>query len=96
MSKTITVSDETYEKIKKQIEEDKQKEYPVASISLSLIPWLILNLPDSVLTEEYKGMLLCIDETGELIKTEPKSSPMNSFYFEEMQVFPPLEESDES
>ncbi len=93
MSKTITISDETFEALKGQIKEmEKVKVYPIAMIGGdNFLKRLILNLPDNYLSGPYKGKAFSIGQFGELGTTFDKTES-RGFYKNERQVFPTVKE----
>ena len=98
MTKTITISDETYEALKNQIEKlEKPKDvehYPIATLNdKGRNARLILNLSDSCLADEYKGMLISVTPDGFIWAHELKTIPNGTFYTTGInrQVFPPKE-----
>lgn len=94
MSKTITISDETFETLKDQIEKlEKPETYPIASIDNAgyVEERLILNLPDFILADSYKGNLISITPTGGFGMRLNKDRKRGTFYgHAEKQVFPTI------
>lgn len=89
MSKTITISDETYEAIKDQIEKTEGSELLAAISLMGDCPRLILNLPDMILSDRYKGETISINMDGCVCNSkEKKRYKINPFYGDEKQVFP--------
>lgn len=92
MSKTITVSDETFEALERHIKEMKDANvYPIATVTQSGSPRLILNLPDKFLSERFKGNVFSVDENGNIGTIFGRSHP-RGFYKNEKQVFPIIEQ----
>lgn len=81
MSKTITVSDETYEKIKSQIKEEGETKdnYPIASI-ITNKERIVLNLPDICLSDKYKGRVIAVDSNGIIRHDFPKEQAFGHCY----------------
>lgn len=95
MSKTITISDETFDALKEQIDEMERKdEYPMAVLSLKGSPRLVLNIPDGFLSKGYKGYIFSISPEGWVGKKMRKGTVTGNFYStddDEKQVFPVVE-----
>ena len=94
MSKTITISDDTYEALKAQIEEaEKKQRYPLASVVPGASGRLVLNIPDKFLDVRYRGMVISIDSYGNLGQIADKlSCYVGDMYGKdrENKVFPKL------
>jgi len=94
MSKTITISDETYEALRSQIDETEEMDkYPIAAISLKGGARLILNLPDELLAKSLKGKIFSVRANGNFASSRPKGSTalgdVYQYSRDETQVFPP-------
>ncbi len=95
MSKTITISDDTFEALRGQIKKSEEKEkepYPIAALNLQGDRRLILNLPDTYLSSAYKGFVFSIDENGGIGKMERKEKCRKGYFYRwcgpEKQLFP--------
>ncbi len=100
MSRTITISDETFEALQEKIKELEReeenakkaaKEYPIAAISLQGGARLILNLPDVYLSDNYKGCVFAVNEDGDIsVKALRRHTYLGKFYtgYDEKQIFP--------
>jgi hypothetical protein len=89
MPKTITVSDETYEKIREQIEKEEKgkKHYPLVT-GTEDEHRIILNLPDRFLAKQYQGKVIVLDRSGDYCNERQKPAEFGSLYRDEVQIFP--------